>query len=324
MGSLFHRGRNSRSKQIEAELALARRDIRNGRFQRTMAVITAFSALVSGFETYTQHERGAFDNKLMWTPVALTPPLIVAGGAAVVSERAARRVLPFLSLVSLADGVIGFVYHLKGIARMPGGFRRGQYNVVMGPPVFAPLLTCVVGVTGLLCGGLRRERLTPAPPAERAIERVATTARQIRGGLPGQFEAEVATGEFQQVMALTAALFAVLAGGEAYFEHLRGSFNQRLMWTPIWVAPPMALAAIGAVFSRRIAHIVLPFAAAVTFFDGLLGFCLHLRGVKRMPGQFRNFKFNITMGPPLFAPLLFCSVGLLGLIAALLRRGKQA
>ena len=39
-----------------------------------------------------------------------------------------------------------------------------------------------------------------------------------------------------------------------------------------------------------------------------------------MPGGFRNLQFNITMGPPLFAPLLFCSVGLLGLIAALLRR----
>jgi hypothetical protein len=39
-----------------------------------------------------------------------------------------------------------------------------------------------------------------------------------------------------------------------------------------------------------------------------------------MPGRFSNFEFKLMLGPPLFAPLLFCAVGLLGLIAALLRR----
>jgi hypothetical protein len=58
----------------------------------------------------------------------------------------------------------------------------------------------------------------------------------------------------------------------------------------------------------------------VTFLDGLLGFLLHLQGIQRMPGGFRNLQFNFTMGPPLFAPLLFSSVGLLGFLAALLRR----
>ena len=301
----------STGDELKAELALARRDLRSGRFQRTMAVITAGSAIVSGWETYTQHERGAFNDWLMWTPIALTPPLIVAGGAAGVSEKAARKALPLLSLVSIADGVLGFVYHLRGIGRMPGGWKRGQYNIVMGPPIFAPLLTCVVGATGIITGRLQRERLTPDPPLQRAI--AALPRRAEPGG----------ESEFQRVLALTAALFAVFAGGEAYFEHLRGSFNQRLMWTPIWVTPPMVAAAIGAAFSARIARAVLPFAAAVTFFDGMLGFFLHLRGIKRMPGRFRNFNFNVTLGPPLFAPLLFSSVGMLGLIAALLRKKER-
>jgi hypothetical protein len=54
--------------------------------------------------------------------------------------------------------------------------------------------------------------------------------------------------------------------------------------------------------------------------DGVLGFFLHLQGIKRMPGGFANLRFNITMGPPLFAPLLLSSVGLLGFLATLLRR----
>jgi hypothetical protein len=65
---------------------------------------------------------------------------------------------------------------------------------------------------------------------------------------------------------------------------------------------------------------VLPVVAVVTLLDGLLGFGLHLQGIKRMPGGFENLRFNFTMGPPMFAPLLFCSVGLLGFIASLLRR----
>jgi hypothetical protein len=42
-----------------------------------------------------------------------------------------------------------------------------------------------------------------------------------------------------------------------------------------------------------------------------------------MPGGFRNLQFNFTMGPPLFAPLLLSSVGLLGCIAALARRADR-
>src|SRR5919202_4112953 len=91
------------AQRLLEEAALARREIRLGRFQRSMAVMTAFAAIVSGFEAYTQHQRGAFAHRLMWTPVWLTPPTIVAAGAALASERAARTMLPALSLASLLD-----------------------------------------------------------------------------------------------------------------------------------------------------------------------------------------------------------------------------
>jgi hypothetical protein len=302
-------------------LAEARLEIREGRFQRTMALVTAFSAVVSGFEAYAQHQRGAFDNWLMWTPVWLTPPTVVAAAAALLSPKAARVALPAVSLVSLADGLIGFGYHLRGIARLPGGYRLGRYNLVIGPPIFAPLLTCTVGVSGLLAAFLRRERLDLGTPTARAVSTVATADLSLgtKGVLAG-LVARVACGEFQRVLSVVTAAFAVLAGGEAYLEHLRGSFNQWVMWTPIWLTPPMAAAALGAAASERVARHVLPWVAIVTFLDGVLGFLLHLRGIKRMPGHFLNLRFNMTMGPPLFAPLLLSSVGLMGLIASLLRR----
>lgn len=131
---------------------------------------------------------------------------------------------------------------------------------------------------------------------------------------------EVGEGRFQRGLAVLAAIFAVLNGGEAFYEHLRGSFAQRWMWTPVWLSPLMAMAGIGAYYSAHVAKWVLPWVSFVTFFEGLAGFILHLRGISRMAGHFRNLQFNIAMGPPLFAPLLFCSVGFLGLLSAFTQR----
>ncbi|MDQ6944695.1 MAG: hypothetical protein M3256_00155 [Actinomycetota bacterium] len=307
-------------RRVREETRLARREVRQGRFQRSLSLVAAMSAIVSGFEAYIQHQRGDFTDPWMWTPVWLTPPTVAAVGASLVSERAARTLLPAVSIVSLADGVIGFYSHIRGIRRMPGGFSLGQYNMVMGPPIFAPLLVGTVGVTGLIASMLRRETAHPLPRSVARLSHavgLAATDRGVRA-----VETDVAHGRFQQGMALTSAAFAILAGGEAYFEHMRGSYNQRLMWTPVWVTPPMVAAAVASAFSKQTAQRVLPVASAVTFLDGMLGFGLHLRGIYRMPGRFSNLRFNLTMGPPLFAPLLFTAVGLLGFTASLLKRSQ--
>ena len=67
---------------LQKELKLARKEIRQGRFQRSMAALTASGAAVGGFEAYLQHLRGAFKHWQMWTPVALTSPtLLTAAGS---------------------------------------------------------------------------------------------------------------------------------------------------------------------------------------------------------------------------------------------------
>ena len=142
----------------------------------------------------------------------------------------------------------------------------------------------------------------------------------LKSGALATFRLDVERGRFQRFLALTTAFFAVLAGGEAFFEHLRGSFCQRIMWTPVWLSPLVIVSGVGAAIDERFARTVLPLTATASLIDGLLGAYLHLRGVHRMAGGFRNFLFNFTMGPPLFAPLLFCAVGLMGLLASVLRR----
>ena len=82
------------------------------------------------------------------------------------------------------------------------------------------------------------ERLDPATtlrdvPIDEALAVITGMINRLDRPAPGLSE-RISHGRFQQLMAVTAAAFGVLAGGEAYFEHRRGSFNQRWMWTPVW------------------------------------------------------------------------------------------
>ncbi|HTI33253.1 MAG TPA: hypothetical protein VL422_06205 [Miltoncostaea sp.] len=134
------------------------RDVSHGRFERSLSGLTAFAAVVTTTEVYVEHYRASFGNKMMWSPVVVTPPLVVAGIGGVVSRRWAKTVLPVTSALYALTGIVGTVLHVRGVARRPGGWRLWTYNVPMGPPVVAPGLMSIVGGMGLLAAVLRRER----------------------------------------------------------------------------------------------------------------------------------------------------------------------
>jgi hypothetical protein len=136
-------------------LAAARRDLRTGRFERTLSALTAAGAAVTAGEIYLSHDKASFGNRMMWWPVAVVPAAIPAGVAAVFSRRAAKTVLPLSSAAIVANGIQGTYLHWRGIAQRPGGWTL--YNMESGPPVFAPLLASLVGGMGLLAAVLRRE-----------------------------------------------------------------------------------------------------------------------------------------------------------------------
>ena len=133
------------------------RNIRHGRFERSLAGLTSAGALITGLEIWLEHDRASFSNRMMWLPVALTPGIAAAGAAGVVSRRAAKTVLPIASVLVLVNSLQGQYLHLRGIAQRPGGWRMARYNAEMGPPTFAPLLFGLVGGMGLVAAILRRE-----------------------------------------------------------------------------------------------------------------------------------------------------------------------
>jgi hypothetical protein len=133
-------------------------NIRNGRMQRLLSLSTAFSAPPLAFEIYLEHYKGSFGDKWMWTPIALAPPLTVAGIAGFYSERAAKTWLPAFSALFALDGAIGVLTHFHGVQKRPGGFKEPTYNLVMGPPLLAPGSLCLVGAMGVVAALMRREK----------------------------------------------------------------------------------------------------------------------------------------------------------------------
>jgi hypothetical protein len=142
-------------EKLDSPVQTALHDVRTGRFERTLAALTAAGAAITAGEIYLSHDGASFGNKVMWWPVVVMPTAVPAGIASVFSRRAAKRVLPVVSAAIVVNGMQGTYLHWRGIAQRPGGITR--YNMESGPPAFAPLLASLVGGMGLLASLLRRE-----------------------------------------------------------------------------------------------------------------------------------------------------------------------
>ena len=129
-------------------------------------------------------------------------------------------------------------------------------------------------------------------------------------------------GRVQRSLAAATAASALPLGLEIWFEHFRGSFGDKWMWTPVVLSPALAAAGVAATRSQRAAETVLPAVSALYCLDGLIGIYTHVQGVRRRPGGFSEPLYNVVMGPPLLAPGSLALVGGMGLVAAVARRER--
>lgn len=318
-------------KGLTHEGVVIEQHIREGRFQRSLSLVAALSGLLAGAEVTYYHYRGSYSQRIMYSPVILSPLLLVAGVWGAFSRRAARTVLPIVSVITLADGVVGFFFHVRGIHRKPGGWRLAVFNIVMGPPILAPLLFGIGGYLGILASLLRRED-APATPA--LAERLPALSgarpawqRLLPRGVTREglvLEHRVREGRFQKQLAVAMAVSGFFSGFEALYSHYKNNFQYGVQWTPILLTPILTLVGFGTLLKgtpgRWIARFLLPVVSLLALIDGMVGFFFHMRGMLRRAGGLRYPLYQLMYGPPAFAPLLFSASGFLGLLASLLRR----
>jgi hypothetical protein len=296
-------------------------DIREGKFQRSLSLLTAATSVVSGLEVAYEHYRGSYSRRVMYTPVILSGVLAVAGVAAFFSRRAARTALRSASLVTLADAAVGFYFHVRGIHRKPGGWRFPMTNMIMGPPIFAPLLFGTSAYLGLIASYLQREEDSDENQSSQNSDTwLARLLPPADGRELLSDEQDMREGKFQRQVAIVAGISALMSGFEAYYSHYKNNFRYKVQWSPVVIAPLLAGAAFASVKSRRAAATLLPAASALASADAAVGFYYHARGVLRRPGGSKHLVYNILYGPPIFAPLLLGAAGMLGFLASMLRR----
>jgi hypothetical protein len=295
--------------------------IREGRFQRGLSLMAGASSILAGLEVSYEHYKGSYGQKVMWTPVALSGAMTGAGVWGFFSKWAAKTVLRWTSILTLLDSLIGFGYHVRGIARKPGGWRLPVANIVMGPPIFAPLLFGVSAYLGLIASYLRPEE------APEVIDITPARARGLRrlffGGKKAPWTRDLREGRFQKHLAVATILSSFFSGFEALYSHYKNNFKYKAQWSPVIIAPLLMLAAALSIRSPKAARTVLPIMSAAAIVDGGVGFYYHVRGVFKRPGGSKNLVYNVLYGPPIFAPLLFAACGVIGLLACLMRRERR-
>ena len=291
--------------------------IRDGRFQRSLCLVVAATSVVSGLEVGYEHYKGSYSNPVMYTPVLLSGALAGAGLLGAFSRRLARTLLRWVSVLTLADGIIGFFFHVRGVARKPGGWSLPVANIVMGPPIFAPLLFGTSAYLGLMASYLR-----PEEDLGRIRGWIGSSAGEV-GPRESDWRTNLRHGRFQKHLSALTIVWAFFSGFEALYSHYKSNFRYKAQWTPVILTPLLMAAAAGAIRSPRVANTVLPAVSALALVDGAAGFYYHARGVARRPGGMKKPLYNILYGPPVFAPLLFAACGFLGLMASLLRRERK-
>src|ERR1700746_1115143 len=93
--------------------------LREGRFQRSLALLSGLSSVLAGLEVAYEHYKGSYGQRIMYTPVVLSGALAGAGVWGFLNRWAARTVLRIVSGLTLLDSLIGFLFHLRGIQRKP-------------------------------------------------------------------------------------------------------------------------------------------------------------------------------------------------------------
>ena len=134
--------------------------MREGRFQKHLAAVTVLGTFFSGFEALYSH----YKNNFRYGPMDARSFMYTAadgrsGKMRSVSPEAARTWLP----VHVCSGDGGrwrsaFFITCAACCAGPGDVRLTLYNIIYGPPLFAPLLFAACGSVGLLASLMRRER----------------------------------------------------------------------------------------------------------------------------------------------------------------------
>jgi len=254
-----------------------------------VALLGSLLAMLLLADAAAGHLARGFDRPAQYVPFAVGVPFALIAVAAAVAGGPgwAAAGLRLTGWLMAAAGLIGTgFHHWHGMARKPGGYRWALHHAMYGAPPLAPLGLALVGVIGMAASA----------------------------GIAGETHALGIA--LRPLLLLTVAMGLAGALLQAAVLHLRGAFNNALMYLPF--TAPLLAAALAACATLAPAPLLLAVTAALFWLTALVGFIglgMHLRGFDRQRGGLFLPFLNWLSGPPAMAPSLFVALAFLGLTA---------
>ena len=250
-------------------------------------------------DSAVEHYRGSFENKAMYTPIAVAALSLAASSFGATDRRdKSHPVRDAIYALAGVTGIVGTGFHLYNIGKRRGGF--SWLNLFYSAPIGAPAALSLAGVLGFAS---ERVRDTPPGVAPRLL------------GLPAG----------RAIAALTGAGLAGTVG-EVGLLHYRGAYQNPFMFLPVTL-PPVAAALIGTSGAwptpPRALRTTTRWWLRLTALLGVAGVGFHIHGVSRAMGGWRNWSQNLLNGPPIPAPPSFTALAIAGLAALDLLEGRR-
>ncbi|MCY4466140.1 MAG: hypothetical protein OXE46_11450 [Chloroflexi bacterium] len=227
--------------------------------------------------------------------------LLLAGVMANRNRPAATVLANLVFIVTIVIGVSGAYLHLNRTVLLDIGLvsLEAVHILVWSPPVIGPMFFVLIGVLGISAAWIE------TPPDSGRLQ------------LIGERRVQMPYSKTRAYMLIT-AIFILATLISSVLDHARFRFDS------VWVWLPVAVALFGLTTSLFLGLIKEPnagdvMAHAVTMLMlivvGVIGLILHTEASLTTSGQIVVERF--LRGSPVLAPLLFCNVGLMGLVTLL-------
>ena len=273
-------GRVARSRRPEPPADRRRRQSLER--ARDGAAVLSISVLA---DSALEHYRGGFHHREMYAAPAVGALSLAANVAE--PQAGGGPAIPATHAAAIATGLAGLGFHLRNVARRPGGLCWN--NLFYAAPLGAPGSLATAGLIGVVTHAMG------------VSERRRESGTDLLNG---------------RELAAVSALALAGETAEVALLHFRGAFHNPFMYLPVTV-PPLAAAGLATEAMwpdrrrRRATRALLHAVSAL----GVVGTLFHVAGVARNMGGWRNWRQTALQGPPTPAPISFTGLSQSGLAA---------
>jgi len=268
-------------------------------------LLAAGNQIFIAVDIYLAHSISGDIKPNEWIPILFG---LLAGGLLLLAGWLARRNRPraatlanLVFLLSIAVGILGIYFHLRRTLVLEAGlFSLAAVDaLIWAPPIIGPMFFILIGGLGISAAWAE------SPPDSGRLR------------LPGGRTLQMPYSKTRAYM-LLCALFILATLISSVLDHARFRFDNAWVWLPVAAAlfGFSTCLFLGILKEPHSGDIMVHTVAMLLLIAvGLVGFLLHNGASLTASGQIVVERF--LRGSPLLAPLLFCNVGLMGLLALL-------